>query len=202
MLFHKIIGESAIMAVLKDPKGERPDIESNFTDVAAYEVVKKIPNEFARSLTSKYPNLSASQRYWLHKLAVDEKNQVVIQLDSNLEEFCRKFRFLQFRLDLTKNPEHQVLGKVKIKIGEKVGVWSGERFCGHIKEDKFLLAKNCPPILVAQIELFAKAPVAILEIFGRATGVCCICGRQLTNEESVARGIGPICASEYGISVS
>lgn len=30
---------------------------------------------------------------------------------------------------------------------------------------------------------------------GRATGVCVICGRELTDQESVARGIGPVCAA-------
>lgn len=29
--------------------------------------------------------------------------------------------------------------------------------------------------------------------FGKNFGTCCICGRDLTNEESVAQGIGPIC---------
>lgn len=33
---------------------------------------------------------------------------------------------------------------------------------------------------------------AIQEI-GRLTGCCCICGRMLTDEESIANGIGPIC---------
>lgn len=29
--------------------------------------------------------------------------------------------------------------------------------------------------------------------YGKRFGVCCMCGRELTNEESVAAGIGPIC---------
>lgn len=34
--------------------------------------------------------------------------------------------------------------------------------------------------------------------FGKLYGVCCICGRTLTNEESIAAGIGPICAGKQG----
>lgn len=34
--------------------------------------------------------------------------------------------------------------------------------------------------------------------FGRATGTCAICMRHLTDDESVARGIGPICWSRVG----
>lgn len=29
--------------------------------------------------------------------------------------------------------------------------------------------------------------------YGKRFGVCCVCGRELTNEQSVADGIGPIC---------
>ncbi len=37
--------------------------------------------------------------------------------------------------------------------------------------------------------------LADAEEFGRATGTCSQCMRHLTNDESVARGIGPTCAS-------
>ncbi len=32
---------------------------------------------------------------------------------------------------------------------------------------------------------------------GHATGVCCVCGRELTDPVSVAQGIGPICIQKY-----
>jgi hypothetical protein len=31
--------------------------------------------------------------------------------------------------------------------------------------------------------------------FGALYGTCCVCGRTLTNEESIAAGIGPVCAA-------
>lgn len=31
--------------------------------------------------------------------------------------------------------------------------------------------------------------------FGRRTGVCCVCGAELTNPQSIEAGIGPICGS-------
>lgn len=33
--------------------------------------------------------------------------------------------------------------------------------------------------------------------YGVQYGVCCVCGRTLTNEVSVAEGIGPICAGRF-----
>lgn len=54
-----------------------------------------------------------------------------------------------------------------------------------------------------------QAPEAVLMIardprgaairFGRKTGNCSCCGRELTNRESVELGIGPICASKWAL---
>lgn len=33
--------------------------------------------------------------------------------------------------------------------------------------------------------------------FGQLYGICCLCGRLLTDEDSIAAGIGPICAGKY-----
>lgn len=35
--------------------------------------------------------------------------------------------------------------------------------------------------------------------YGQRTGTCSCCGRQLTNEGSIEAGIGPICASKWGL---
>lgn len=32
--------------------------------------------------------------------------------------------------------------------------------------------------------------------FGALYGTCCVCGRTLTNEDSIAAGIGPVCAGK------
>jgi hypothetical protein len=33
--------------------------------------------------------------------------------------------------------------------------------------------------------------------YGKRTGTCCVCSRELTNPESIASGIGPVCASRF-----
>ena len=33
--------------------------------------------------------------------------------------------------------------------------------------------------------------------FGALYGTCCVCGRMLTNEESITAGIGPVCAGRF-----
>jgi len=42
-----------------------------------------------------------------------------------------------------------------------------------------------------------RLTLAELEAWGLDTGVCAVCGRLLSTAESVARGIGPVCASRY-----
>lgn len=48
------------------------------------------------------------------------------------------------------------------------------------------------------IEHVAMHPMDAALRYGRKTGNCAICGRHLDNAESVAAGIGPICAEKFG----
>lgn len=47
--------------------------------------------------------------------------------------------------------------------------------------------------------VIAKDPLAAAVRFGRETGQCACCGRQLTKHESIKRGVGPICAARWGL---
>ena len=39
----------------------------------------------------------------------------------------------------------------------------------------------------------------VAQQYGRQTGICCICGRFLTDAESVTKGIGPVCERKYSV---
>lgn len=41
---------------------------------------------------------------------------------------------------------------------------------------------------------------AVFAEFGKRFGFCSCCGRPLSNEESVSRGIGPVCAQRWGLN--
>lgn len=49
----------------------------------------------------------------------------------------------------------------------------------------------------SMIEEFEGAPLQSAMKFGKLAGRCCSCGRELTDPESIARGIGPICAGKF-----
>ena len=42
-----------------------------------------------------------------------------------------------------------------------------------------------------------KMSLEAAQAFGRLYGVCCQCGRDLTDEDSIAAGIGPVCAGKF-----
>lgn len=50
----------------------------------------------------------------------------------------------------------------------------------------------------AMVRHVADNPHGAAVTVGHLTGSCCCCGRTLTDPESVARGIGPICEGRFG----
>jgi hypothetical protein len=51
----------------------------------------------------------------------------------------------------------------------------------------------------AALEAFNADPDKASAEFGRSTGICCFCGRELTDERSVSVGRGPICSDRFGL---
>lgn len=50
----------------------------------------------------------------------------------------------------------------------------------------------------AALRMIAENPAEAAERYGRKTGECSCCGRELTDPASIAAGIGPICATKWG----
>lgn len=77
-------------------------------------------------------------------------------------------------------------------------VTEGEQYLGKVINGRFLKVRECRDEQEQQIVSLINDPVAAAEAYGKLTGHCCICNRELTNEESVKRGIGPVCATKFG----
>jgi hypothetical protein len=76
--------------------------------------------------------------------------------------------------------------------------YEGEaKYLGKIADGKFTAARDCPAEMVTRIVAAAADPKGAAVAYGKRTGSCCICARELTDPVSVANGIGPICASKY-----
>ena len=74
-------------------------------------------------------------------------------------------------------------------------------YCGKITpEGTFRNVRNCPAeVTEFLMELEGDEIVALAIAYGKNTGRCACCGRELTNEESIDLGIGPICRAKWGL---
>lgn len=75
---------------------------------------------------------------------------------------------------------------------------SGDTYLGKIVDARFFGVRDCTPAMEAQVVEVCSDPAAAAVAYGRRTGQCCICARELTNHDSIERGIGPICAERFG----
>lgn len=71
-------------------------------------------------------------------------------------------------------------------------------YMGKVADGKFYRVATCDKETETQIVEAAATPKDTAIAYGRRTGCCAVCGRQLDNKESVERGIGPICAEKFG----
>lgn len=77
-------------------------------------------------------------------------------------------------------------------------VKTGEIYLGKIMGTNFIRSRDCTDLQEQSLLTAAADPRAAAVAHGKLTGSCACCGRELTNPESVALGIGPICAGRFG----
>lgn len=77
-------------------------------------------------------------------------------------------------------------------------LWIGDRGGWNIRmyvsDDKYKIGF---PLQLKVLALIAEDPAGAASLFGHEYGRCGICGRGLTNDDSRARGIGPVCARRF-----
>lgn len=77
-------------------------------------------------------------------------------------------------------------------------VKAGNAYLGKITSDRYLPTREAEQIgIVARVIEAMRDPLTLAISYGRRTGRCSCCGRELTDPSSVERGIGPICASKF-----
>jgi hypothetical protein len=88
-------------------------------------------------------------------------------------------------------------GQVMVTDGGRFGA---NRYYGRIDTDGRLYpAGAMGPSVRALVEAFAADPATVAATYGRQTGSCCFCSLQLTTDESLAVGYGPVCAKKFGL---
>lgn len=72
--------------------------------------------------------------------------------------------------------------------------------CLNVRQNYLGVPTGCweyAPGMIRQLRAADKLSKEDAARFGQETGVCCRCGATLTNDESKAAGIGPICAGRW-----
>jgi hypothetical protein len=94
--------------------------------------------------------------------------------------------------------------KVEIKNVSK-GKWAGWVFVsdGAVYGEGTRYGRQAPGAtyqgrIEDQLRAILSDPQEATAAYGRLTGTCGLCHRPLEDEESVARGVGPICARKFG----
>jgi len=75
---------------------------------------------------------------------------------------------------------------------------SGDEYLGKVANGRLQVAYGVAADTAAQLRDALVDPLAGAVAYGRQTGSCSCCGRELTDPVSIEAGIGPICAGRFG----
>lgn len=81
----------------------------------------------------------------------------------------------------------------RVRIGRDSGYAYAQKLCREGEDWYFESA----PGMTRKLTEADKMSLEEAQAFGLEFGVCCACGRTLTNDESIKAGIGPICATKF-----
>lgn len=171
---------------------------------------------FAESLYNQYSqrgNLSAKQWPYVEKiigglykeseapkkaLQVDNFSRVIEIFDYAKSKGYKKRIKLRLgdenhKISLSPAPDNGVnAGSVYIKVNDE--------YRGKINRDgQWIVNGERDESLVQKVSEFSMSPGETARKYGFKTGTCCVCGRTLTDKTSIAHGIGPDCAANWGL---
>lgn len=100
-----------------------------------------------------------------------------------------------------------VIGALKLSLAPATGNNAGSiyvkdngAYAGKISPTgKFFAIREARATIASELLAIATDPLAAMTAHGHQTGQCSCCGRALTNPESVALGIGPICGGRWKV---
>jgi len=71
-------------------------------------------------------------------------------------------------------------------------------YLGKVVDGLFRPTRACDAATTTRVITVASDPHTAAKAYGAKTGSCACCGRELSNGESIALGIGPICRDKFG----
>ena len=74
-----------------------------------------------------------------------------------------------------------------------------DAYQGKVEGVTFKAMREANADTLSRLQTIARNPMEAAVRYGRQTGRCSCCGRELTNKASIDAGIGPICAGKWGL---
>jgi hypothetical protein len=71
-------------------------------------------------------------------------------------------------------------------------------YLGKVMGGKLFTSRDCTAEAKERIVAVATDPKQAAIAYGKRFGSCAVCARELTDGDSIDRGIGPVCAEKYG----
>lgn len=71
-------------------------------------------------------------------------------------------------------------------------------YLGKFLNGLFVASRDCNDATRDELVKIASDPHGAAVAHGKLTGNCACCNRPLSDPESVARGVGPVCATRFG----
>lgn len=195
-------------------RGETVTFNSTLSDDKVLEILRQLRSSFAADLAAKFSRLSEKQYAWAHKLAVDcisREQESVDSENSGEPQFSRLFdtfkaakarglRRLTLRLsgvNVKPNRDLTSLWVTSQTEFEEGDYGMKPKYLGKITPNR--LDSRLNDDVKAVIMEAANDPLTAAIRYGKETGACSCCGRDLTNPQSIELGIGPICREKFGL---
>ncbi|NDC88159.1 MAG: hypothetical protein EB075_05030 [Bacteroidetes bacterium] len=204
------IGEGRQIQVTR--KGELVSFVSYLSDAEAIAALAGMRSSFAQDLYRSRNRLSERQLAWAHKLASDaqQPRQQASEAAAGPSPF--EALFGAFEAARAKGAKRLTLrfAGVNVKPNRDVSaLWvtsqTETEMGDYGPKPKYLgkvtrsgLDSRLSDDVKAVLNEAAKDPLTVAIRYGKESGECSCCGRELTDPQSIERGIGPICATKYG----
>lgn len=168
-------------------------------------------HQFTRDL-----NLSPKQWYWVNTIL--GRYTTAEPIYGSFNAILVMFRFAQAkglkrpRIRLLSSDPEPVYFELWFRPGEESertieimrGGWQGHgrrQFSGWVKDDRILpwRPERLSPGMRSTIQDLSLDPAGVALAMAKRLSACMYCGQRLSDDESKAKGYGPVCADTYGL---
>ena len=192
-------------------RGETITFTSTLSDAKVLETLRGMRSSFAQDLARKFNKLSPAQYAWAHKLAVDANTPAVAVDNTKPSQFEALFNAfetakgkgakrltLRFEgVNIKPNRDLTALWVTSQTEFEQGDYGMQPKYLGKVT--RTAIDSKFSDTVRETIMGAANDPLSAAIKYGKVSGSCSCCARELTNPLSIELGIGPICREKFGL---